>query len=558
MKYYDGLSVALTGAAIVMIQAYSAAALTANEVNQIASEITVLIDGINPGSGVMIAREGNTYSVLTAKHVVETEDEYAIVTSDGQRHPLNYRTVKKLPGVDLAILQFSSDKNYRVATVADYDYDARFRYVFVSGWPSSTAANPQKKRLFNAGLLISNDYKFAFINNPVSQGYELFYTNITEEGMSGAPVLDTKGRVIGIHGQSEGEKFYDEKSREIARVKLGFSSGIPINTFLKATQQLKILLKLKVERDLPTQLTRQESRSIEAFLRVPPPTDSSNPVDWANRGNELYRLERFEEALAAFERAIKIKPDFYPAWYGKGNVLSSLERYEQAIAAYDRATQLKPDFYLAWRDRGAMLAFLKRYQEALASFDKAILGKPNDYVAWYIRGDLLAVNMQQYPQAIAAYERVIAIKSDFAPAWTGKAEALYELKRYQEAIAALDQAIQIEPQQVAAWTLKGTILLAWERYSEALSAYERGVEFAPNDPQLWMLRAAALVGLNREQEARKSAQQALRLKPNDPDILNFINAIGKPGAEPGATHPLPNRRRDENSHPANPTPGWLW
>lgn len=558
MRFDSRLAAVLTGAAIVLIQPDRAAALTANQVNQIAAEITVLIDGINPGSGVIVAREGNTYYVLTAKHVVETEDEYTLVTSDGKRYPLNYQRVRKLPGVDLAVLQFTSTDNYRVATLADYDYDARFRYVFISGWPSATTAMPQRKRVFNAGLLISDDYKFAFINNPVSQGYELFYTNITEVGMSGAPILDTKGRVIGIHGQSEGEKFYDEKSKEIARVKLGFSSGLPISTFLKVGQPLGLSRLLRVERDVPSQLSRLEVNSIEAFLRVPPPADSSNAIDWANRGNELYRLERFEEALVAFDRAIKLKSDFYPAWYGRGNVLSSLERYEEAIAAYDRATQIKPDFYLAWRDRGAMLAFLNRFQEALASFDKAIQGKPDDYVAWYIRGDLLAVNLERYPEAIAAYEQVIRIKADFAPAWTGKGEALYELKRYQEAIAALDRAIQLDPQQVAAWTLKGTLFLELERYSEALFAYDRGVKVAPSDYQLWMLRAAALVGLKRDREARNSAQQALRLKPHDPEILNFIQALGGQDSGREVTHPLPNRPRYQRPNPTKPVSGWLW
>lgn len=558
MKFYYGISAVLTGAAIVLVQPQPAAALTANQVNRIASEFTVLIDGINPGSGVIVARNGNTYYVLTAKHVVATEDEYAIATPDGKRYPLNYRTVRKLPGLDLALLEFTSNQNYKVATLANYDYDVRFKYVFVSGWQESKLPIANRRRLFNAGLLISNDYKLAFIKDAVSEGYELFYTNITEVGMSGSPVIDTQGRVIGIHGQAEGEKIYDAKSREIYRVKLGFSSGVPVARFLRAIQQSGIKLSLKVESSRPLELTQQESRSIEAFLQAPTAAGTSNAFDWANRGNELYRLERLEEALLAFDRAIKINSDFYPAWYGRGNVLASMERYQEAIASYDRATKIKPDFHLAWRDRGALLAFLKQDREALASFDRALQFKPDDYVAWYIRGDLLAGNLQRYQDAIASYDKAIRIKPDFAPAWTGRGEALYDLRRYQDAIASLDKAIQIDPKQGEAWTLKGTLLLELERYSEAVLAYDRSIAIAPDNYQLWMLRAAALVGLKRESEARKSAQQALKLKPNDPDILNFINAIGPRGLISDSVNPGLNRPRYERPNPSKPTPGLLW
>ncbi len=64
----------------------AALALMADEIHEISTEFTVLIDGINPASGVIISRKKDTYYVLTAKHVVETKDEYAILTKDGERY----------------------------------------------------------------------------------------------------------------------------------------------------------------------------------------------------------------------------------------------------------------------------------------------------------------------------------------------------------------------------------------------------------------------------------------------------------------------------------------
>ncbi|MEW6491202.1 MAG: hypothetical protein AB1589_01440, partial [Cyanobacteriota bacterium] len=103
---FYGLSAALMGAAIVVVQPQIATAQVDEQaIAAMAKEVTVVINGQNPGSGVLIAKEGNTYYVLTAKHVVATPDEYEIVTSDRQQHILNYSKVRKFPNVDLAVVQ---------------------------------------------------------------------------------------------------------------------------------------------------------------------------------------------------------------------------------------------------------------------------------------------------------------------------------------------------------------------------------------------------------------------------------------------------------------------
>lgn len=434
----------LPSTAIVLTQP-AAVALMADEIHQIAEEFTVLIDSINPASGVIISRKKDTYYVLTAKHVVETQDEYAVITKDGERHQIDYQRIIKLPGADLALLEFRSQKKYQIATLADYDYQAEFRHIFVSGWPASRLPFSQRERLFSPGLLINQDYELAFIKDPVSNGYELFYNNITELGLSGAPILDTQGRVIGIHGASEGTKIYDEKSNSVERVSIGFSYGIPINSFLELADRLNMGLNFKLENSPPPQLTEKEAFSIEAYLKVPETTDISSAAAWANRGNHLYRLERFEEALIAFERAIKIRENFYPAWYGKGNVLSALGRHDRAINAYQKTVKIKPDFYLAWRDKGALLAYLDRPHDALISFNQVIRYKPDDFVVWYLRGNILTIHFQEYKEAIAAYDKAIQLKSDFVDAWLGKGEVLYRLERYQEAREVAQQALKLKP-----------------------------------------------------------------------------------------------------------------
>jgi tetratricopeptide (TPR) repeat protein len=525
MNFSYGLPAALIGTTTVLIQPQVATALTADAVNQIANEITVLIDGQSPGSGVIVARQGNRYYVLTARHVVATEDEYTVVAPDGARYDIDYRTVRKLPDVDLAVLQFTSDRQYKIATLGNYDYSNEFWNVFVSGWFSAgnNAANPVRR--FSPGLLISKNFALASAQDPISRGYELFYTNNTDIGMSGGPLLDSSGRVIGIHGRAEGEEIYDKESGEVSRLKLGFSSGVPVRTFLRLAPQAVGSLALQVENSSPPPLTAQETASIAAALKVPEATGNLNALDWANRGNQLYRTEQFAEALAAFDRAIDIKPDFYQAWYGRGQVLSTLGWYEEALASYDQALQIKPDFQSAWRDLGVVLALLRRPEEAAAAFDRAINIQPNDYIAWYLQGNLLKKELQSYEAAIGSYDKAIQIQPNFAEAWTGRGRALFESRQYEAALSSFNQATQINPNLASAWLWRGSLLLDMQRYEEALASFERAIQITPKNHQLWLLKGITLAKLRRYDNAVISARRALELKPNDPQVIDFLNSV---------------------------------
>jgi tetratricopeptide (TPR) repeat protein len=54
--------------------------------------------------------------------------------------------------------------------------------------------------------------------------------------------------------------------------------------------------------------------------------------DWMKVG-ALYSLKRYEEALAAFEQAIRLDPNYISAHFGKSDALYNLGRFEEARAA---------------------------------------------------------------------------------------------------------------------------------------------------------------------------------------------------------------------------------
>jgi tetratricopeptide (TPR) repeat protein len=522
MSGFSKFPVVLLGSCLAIVTyAETAQAMVADEVRQIAQEVTVLIDGLNPGSGVLVAQEGNTYWVLTAGHVVATEDEYYIVASDGAEYFLDYSTVEKLPGVDLALLRFTSDRSYRVATLGNYEANSNDAYAFTYGWDADN-----RQSLFTAGQIIARDFALGVTRNPIDRGYKLFYTNVTEKGMSGGPILDTDGRLIGIHGQSDGQEFYDEKSGKLLRVKLGFSAGIPISAGLRAIEQLGIPVALQVENSAPASLSQQSWASITPYLAVSRPPQHASAVEWSNWGNHLYRTGQFRDALGAFDRSIQLQEDFYPAWYQRGNVLYALGDEMAAIGSFDRTVEIKPDFYWAWRDRGALLSAMGDVEEAMQSFDRAVELQPDDQVVWYMRGNLLTQNFARYEDALASYDRALDVSPEFSPAWMGRGKALSEMGRYEEAMAALDRSIELDPESATARILQGKVFQEMGELQKALASFDDALELTPEDAQLWALKGQLLVDLGRKSEAIEALRKSLRLQPNNPEIGELLARLG--------------------------------
>ena len=167
--------------------------------------------------------------------------------------------------------------------------------------------------------------------------------------------------------------------------------------------------------------------------------------DYFQQGNNFLESHRYEDAVAAYDKAIKIKPDKYEALINQGNALTALQRYEDAIAAYDKAIAIKPDLHEAWYDRGNALTALQRYEDAVASYDKAIAIKSNKYEAAWINRGIALTKLGRYKDAIAAYDKAIKIQPNKHEAYYNKACSYALQNNIELTIKNLEKAIKLVP-----------------------------------------------------------------------------------------------------------------
>ncbi len=159
-------------------------------VAKIAHSVTVKIDNASgtSGSGVIINRQGNTYTVLTANHVVNsTSSEFTIHTNKGNDYAVTQviRLQQCESDCDVAFVQFFSRDAYPVASFGNLNHVLVGTDIYVFGYPQAIST---EKPEFEKGMIISHPSQ------------ELLRYNAPNlSGMIGAPVFNTNGQVIGIH-----------------------------------------------------------------------------------------------------------------------------------------------------------------------------------------------------------------------------------------------------------------------------------------------------------------------------------------------------------------------
>ena len=230
---------------ITILQPFLTLALTSTEIGEIATQITVRITGADNGSGVIISQNGNTYTVLTNSHVFQNRGNYQVTTSDEKKYQVT--NIKKIENLDLATFEFNSGQEYRVVKQGDSKQMKIGKSVYISGFPANKGLN------FLPGTV-------SRIEKPQYGGYTLVYRIGAFPGMSGGPILNEDGKLVGIHGLTKS-------------VSLGIGRstpeeyGIPLQTFLNASS---------ISRSSPPPITRPSPTP--TFRPSPPPITTPSPT----------------------------------------------------------------------------------------------------------------------------------------------------------------------------------------------------------------------------------------------------------------------------------------
>ncbi|MGO8950632.1 MAG: tetratricopeptide repeat protein, partial [Ktedonobacterales bacterium] len=212
-------------------------------------------------------------------------------------------------------------------------------------------------------------------------------------------------------------------------------------------------------------------RSLGIGHSDPPPDGTETAEQATERGKSLRSQKCYPEALAAFERALRLDPQYVDAWKGKGLALRDLQRNIEALSAAEHAMTLDPRYAPAWYCKGVILWDLKRYSEQLSAAEHAITLDPQYSLSWNCKG-LALEGLGQFDEALAAYEKALRLDPLNKYALNNKGKMLQGRGRALEALPCYEQALAVDP----------TYEITWHNMSLALSDLGRNKEALAQPP----------------------------------------------------------------------------
>ncbi len=231
-----------------------------------------------------------------------------------------------------------------------------------------------------------------------------------------------------------------------------------------------------------------------------------------DKGYSLTELGKLEEALAAYDEAISLQPDYAWAWARKGRTLRLLNRYEEAIACYNESLRIQPGYAWAWKGKGIVLERMGQPLDALECYQTATRIDPDDVWNWYNQADALQ-NTGRYEEAVALLKQALKLDPLHPNSWAKLGQVYRLMHDFPSALHAYQQAIDLDPTYAWAQNGYGLAMKAMGQHKEALLAFKRAARYQPDEVWHWYNLTEMLVELSQYEEAEQPAQEAVRINP---------------------------------------------
>ena len=202
-----------------------------------------------------------------------------------------------------------------------------------------------------------------------------------------------------------------------------------------------------------------------------------------HRAQGAYAAGNYTLAIEYLGRAIQSgeldSAQLAEAYYDRGVAYSEQGEYERALADYQQALNLKPDFTEAAISLGALYNALGEYARAVTTFTAIIQSKPDAADAHYNRGNAY-VALGEFQQALTDYNRALQLEPDNAETYYNRGNVYFMLGQWQPAVADYTQAIRLNPRHVMAYNNRGIAYRALEQHQRAIADYDRAIRLAPS------------------------------------------------------------------------------
>ena len=252
-------------------------------------------------------------------------------------------------------------------------------------------------------------------------------------------------------------------------------------------------------------------------------------ISETNLGAGLHDAGRTDEAIARYEKAIVLQPDYVPAYNNLGVTLRAAGRLDESIRVYERGLAAGDSAELHYNLANALIA-AGRPGEA-ESHLKQSLSRSSGSAATHNNLGMALAEQGRVQEAVAEFRAAIAAEPASSTAHRNLGNLLATRGQQEEGLRSLATAVQMDPKDADARYDYGSLLLEAQRFAAAAEQLQAAVQLMPNRVEALNNLGIALASQGNVKEALGYFERALQLRPDFADASRnramALKALGK-------------------------------
>jgi tetratricopeptide (TPR) repeat protein len=233
----------------------------------------------------------------------------------------------------------------------------------------------------------------------------------------------------------------------------------------------------------------------------------------------------YATAAGAFGMQTAIERDSFSGWHNLAIALLEQRRYERALAAAERAMKLDPSSASAVVLKGRALVGLGAKREGIQTLEKSVkMSSRAPDIQWYWLGSAYR-DVRLYAEAAHAYREALKIEPKSLAARQWLAWALEQMGHFDEALAEIDTVAAEHPQLSWVFRRRGIVYGTQGQDAKSIEQYERSLALDPRQPFVWRALVDAYRRAGRADDARRAYERLLELDSREADIAYRENYL---------------------------------
>jgi len=264
--------------------------------------------------------------------------------------------------------------------------------------------------------------------------------------------------------------------------------------------------------------------------------DSNSAEAYYSRGLAFANKAAWDDAIANYTEAIRLKPTFAEALCGRGYAYHRKGLAEKAIASlasslgsrtaisttygdvhlnaamadFTEAILFNPKYAPAYANRGEVYAGRGEYSKTIADCTEAILLDPNCAPAYYWRG-LACMRKNDLDAAVADFTKAIQLKPAYSEAYFNRAVAFASKGDFDRCIADSTEAVRLNSKYADANLIRGIAYGQKGEQGKAISDYSEAIRLNSSSAIAYACRGEAYKKIGENARADADFAEAKRL-----------------------------------------------